>query len=195
MSHARGYDPDKPPGKPPGRKRGRPAKYSGPSSTLTYAIQTEVVARLRRGATRRMAAALAGTSAKHLENWLRRGRDAIESGKRSRYTELVQDVEKAEAEYQMSLIEASTDAITDKTMNDKVIRWRLGVADREFRAERERTAAAGDAQGPFELVKPEDAQRALVEKLERFLTEASRAESPDADEAPEAQGEEEDDEE
>ncbi|MFP2960275.1 hypothetical protein ACLEPN_21235 [Myxococcus sp. 1LA] len=193
MSHARGYDPDKPPGKPPGRKRGRPAKFSGPSSTLTYAIQTEVVARLRRGATRRMAAALAGTSAKHLENWLRRGRDAIESGKRSRYTELVQDVEKAEAEYQMSLIEASTDAITDKTMNDKVIRWRLGVADREFRAER--TVATGDVQGPFELVTPEDAQRALAEKLERFLTEASNTETAGTDEATEGKAEETDDEE
>ncbi|AEI65578.1 hypothetical protein [Corallococcus macrosporus] len=195
MSHARGFDPDKPLGTPPKRKRGRPSKFSGPATSLTYAIQTEVATQLRRGATRRMAASLAGTSAKHLENWLRRGRDAIEAGKRSRYTELVQDVEKAEAEYQMSLIEASTAAIADKTMNDKVIRWRLAVADREFRAERERTTAASDAQGPFELVKPEDAQRALVEKLERFLTEASRAESPDADEAPEAQGEEEDDEE
>ncbi|AEI66953.1 helix-turn-helix domain-containing protein [Corallococcus macrosporus] len=195
MSHARGFDPDKRLGKPPGRKRGRPPKWSGPASTLSYSIQTEVVAQLRRGATRRMAASLAGTSPKHLENWLRRGRDAIEAGKRSRYTELVQDVEKAEAEYQMSLIEASTAAIADKTMNDKVIRWRLAVADREFRAERERAAAAGDAQGPFELVKPEDAQQALVEKLERFLAESSRAESPDADESPEAQGEEEDDEE
>ncbi|QDF05018.1 hypothetical protein [Myxococcus xanthus] len=195
MSHARGYDPDKPLGKPPKRKRGRPAKFSGPATSLTYAIQTEVVAQIRKGATRRIAASIAGTSAKHLENWLRRGRDAIEAGKRSRYTELVQDVEKAEAEYQMDLVRAVEEAIRDKSMNDKVLRWRLGVADREFRTERERTTAVGDAQGPFELVKPEDAQRALVEKLERFLTETSREESTDADAATAGQDEEEDDEE
>ena|GEM_PF-6740651 len=183
MSPPRGYDPNKPPGKPPSKKRGRPAKFAGPASTLTYGIQTEIVTQLRKGATKRMAAALAGTTEGRLQGWLRRGREAIEGNKRSRYTEFVQEVERAEAEYQMQLVEASTEAISDKTMNDKVIRWRLAVsAPKDFTVPREAAVAAGGALGPlFEMVTPEEARTRLDEKLTRFLEEHDKLEAAIAD--------------
>lgn len=181
MSPPRGYDPAAPPtGRPPKKKRGRPSKFSGPATSLTYALQTALVAELRKGRTRRLAASLAGTSPKRLENWLRRGREAIEAGKRSRYTEFVQEVDRAEAEYQAGLLTSVDDAIRDKTMNDKVLRWRLGIADREFRAVRE-APESSDGQGPFDLVKPEDAVRSLTERLERFLSDASPAPAPEVE--------------
>ncbi|MFP2961838.1 hypothetical protein ACLEPN_29595 [Myxococcus sp. 1LA] len=193
MSSPRGYDPTSPPtGRPPKKKRGRPAKWNGPASTLTFEIHRAVCERLRAGATKRMAAALAGTTEVRLQGWLRRGREAIEQGKRSRYTELVQDVEKAEAEYQMALVEAATAAIGDKTMNDKVIRWRLSVASpKDFTVPREAPVAAGNGLGPlFELVTPEQARSRLDEKLARFLEEhdkeeAAEAEPPPSDDAAE----------
>ncbi|GHG79708.1 hypothetical protein [Comamonas sp. JC664] len=187
MSSPRGYDPTSPPaGKPPKRKRGRPAKWNGPASTLTFEIHRELVANLRKGATKRMAAALAGTTEVRLQGWLRRGREAIEQGKRSRYTELVQDVEKAEAEYQMALVEAATVAIGDKTMNDKVIRWRLAVAaPKDFTVPREAPVAAGNGLGPlFELVTPELARSRLDEKLARFLEEHDKEVTAEAEPPP-----------
>ncbi|RKH19143.1 hypothetical protein D7X74_07585 [Corallococcus sp. CA047B] len=197
MSLPRGYDPKNPPGKPAGEARpGRKGKWAGPASTLTYAIQTELVASLRKGATKRIAAGLAGTTEGRLQNWLRRGREAIEAGKRSRYTEFVQEVEKAEASYQMTLVEASTDAITDKDINDKVIRWRLAVAaPKDFTVPREAAAPAGNGHGPlFEFITPDEARSKLDEKLTRFLEEHDQeakalAEPPlEADEGDEDEG-------
>lgn len=171
-----------PAGRPPKRKRGRPPKWNGPASTLTFEIHKEVCARLKSGATKRMAAALAGTTEVRLQGWLRRGREAIEQGKRSRYTELVHDVERAEAEYQMGLVELSNAAIIDKTMNDKPIRWRLSVAaPKDFTVAREAQVAAGNGLGPlFELVSPEQARTRLDEKLARFLEEHDKLEAAEA---------------
>ncbi|NOK05817.1 MULTISPECIES: hypothetical protein [Myxococcus] len=193
MSSPRGYDPTSPPaGRPPKKKRGRPAKWNGPASTLTFEIHRDVCERLRSGATKRMAAALAGTTEVRLQGWLRRGREAIEQGKRSRYTELVQDVERAEAEYQMALVEAATAAIGDKTMNDKVIRWRLSVASpKDFTVPREAPVAAGNGLGPlFELVTPEQARTRLDEKLARFLEEHDKEEADAAEPPPSKDAEE-----
>ena len=197
MSHPSGYDPRSPPGKPPSKKRGRPAKWNGPASTLTFDIHREVVAHLRKGATRRMAAALAGTTEVRLQGWLRRGRESIEAGKRSRYTELVQDVDRAEAEYQMGLVELATEAISDKSMNDKVLRWRLAVAaPKDFTVPREAPAAAGNGLGPlFELVTPEEARKRLDEKLNRFLEEHDKEAAAEAGPPLEAEGEGKDDDE
>ncbi|RKH64111.1 hypothetical protein [Corallococcus aberystwythensis] len=175
MSPPRGYDPKPPPGKPAGGKRA--PKFSGPATTLTYKIQTAIVAELRQGATKRMAAALAGTTDARLQNWLRRGREAIEAGKRSRYTEFVVEVERAQAEFQKSRVKDALDSISDKTMDGRGARWFLAVtAPKDFTIPREPAAPAGNGHGPlFEVITPDEARAKLDEKLATFIAKHLKA--------------------
>ncbi|RKG97835.1 hypothetical protein D7V97_33860 [Corallococcus sp. CA053C] len=178
MSPPRGYDPKRPPGKPAGGKRA--PKYSGPASTLTYKLQTAIVAELRQGSTKRMAAALAGTTEARLQNWLRRGREAIEAGKRSRYTEFVVEVERAQAEFQKGLVKDVNEAIRDKTMDGRGARWFLGVlAPKDFTVPREAAAPAGNGHGPlFEVITPDEARAKLDDKLATFIAQHLKAQAP-----------------
>ncbi|MBZ4371473.1 hypothetical protein [Corallococcus sp. AS-1-6] len=177
MSPPRGYSPKPPSGSPAGGKRAQ--KYSGPASTLTYKIQTAIIAELRQGATKRMAAALAGTTEARIQNWLRRGREAIEGGKRSRYTEFVVEVERAQAEFQKSRVKDALDAISDKTMDGRGARWFLAVtAPKDFTIPREATAPTSAGFGPvFEFVTPDEARAKLDEKLATFIAQHLKAES------------------
>lgn len=178
MSPPRGYDPKRPPGKPAGGKRA--PKFSGPASTLTYQLQTAIVAELRQGSTKRMAAAIAGTTETRLQNWLRRGREAIEAGKRSRYTEFVLEVERAQAEFQKSLVKDARDSIHDKTMDGRGARWFLAVtAPKDFTVPREAAAPASNGFGPlFEVITPDEAMAKLDDKLATFIAKHLKDQAP-----------------
>lgn len=161
----------------------------GPPTSLTSQLVEGLASWLRRGRTRRQAAALEGIPEARLQAWLTRGRlelaelereDAAADAPLSVNAHLVLAVDRAEAEYQGGLLDKLDESMEDKTVNDKPIRWRLSVASpKDFTVPREAPVpAGGGALGPaFELVSPEQAMATLEEKLGRFLKdEAARAE-------------------
>lgn len=157
----------------------RPGR-AGPATTLKPEMVPIIAEALARTGVQRIAAAKAGTTEDCLGAWLKRGREAMRRGKRSIYTELLVACEEAWAHRFGFLIELGERTVTDRHCNPRFITWLMQVsAPKQFTVPKEATAAAAGLGPAFELVTPEDAEKALIEKLTRFLAEeAKRAEVP-----------------
>ena len=167
----------------------RLAARRGPPTSLTPELLEALSVHLRRGRTRRHAAALERIPEARLQSWLSRGRTELAEQEReenadrelSLNAELVLAVDFAEAKYQGKLLKRLDVAMLDKSFNERAIRWRLAVgAPKDFtipRTEGQGSTGPGAFGPAFELVSPEQAMATLEEKLTRFLTgESLRAE-------------------
>jgi len=144
----------------------------GPSSTLKPEMIPVIARAVASGASKREAAADAGTTEDCLGAWLKRGEEAVRKRKRSPYTRLLRAYEKAEAHYQRFLRELGHRTVVDKKANPRFLTWALAVRDpKRFTVPKE-TAAAQKSNGlgpAFELVTPEAAATSLEEKLRKFI--------------------------
>ena len=154
----------------------KPLKRPGPVTTLTEAVGLEVCRHIAAGRTLRDAASKAGTSDVCVQEWLKRGREAIGQGRDDGYSCFVVEYEHAGAHFREALDSAALENIGNKAFNEKYVRWRLAVsAPKDFTLPREGPAVAGNGLGAlFEMVTPEQARARLEEKLARFLDEHDR---------------------
>ena len=76
---------------------GKPRKIGAPEK-LTPELRETITRYIRQGSFRETACAAAGVTAKTLREWLRRGKDESDQGLRTKYTDLVEAMDKAEAE-------------------------------------------------------------------------------------------------
>lgn len=148
-----------------------PEGQPGPESTLKPAMIPIIAREIASGATKRAAAAEAGTTEDCLGAWLKRGREAAAKRKRSKYTRLLVAYEKAEAHYQRFARELGHRSVVDRHCNPRFITWILAVRDpKNHTVLKEGTGQAGRGLGPaFEMVSPAQARAALEERLARFL--------------------------
>jgi hypothetical protein len=148
-----------------------PEGQPGPESTLKPAMIPIIAREIAGGATKRAAAAEAGTTEDCLGAWLKRGREAAAKRKRSKYTRLLVAYEKAEAHYQRFLRELGHRSVVDRHCNPRFITWNFAVRDpKNYTVPKEGTGHAGRGLGPaFEMVTPAQARVALEERLARFL--------------------------
>lgn len=153
----------------------------GPATTLKPEMVPIIARELARNGVQRIAAAKAGTTEDCLGAWLKRGHEAMRRGKRSIYTELLAACEEAWAHRYGYLIELGERTVTDRHCNPRFITWLMSVTSpKQFTVPREATAASGSLGPAFELVTPEEAEKALVEKLTRFLADEATAPPPPA---------------
>lgn len=147
----------------------------GPATTLKPEMIPTIARELARTGVQRIAAAKAGTTEDCLGAWLKRGHEAVRRGKRSIYTELLAACEEAWAHRYGFLIELGERTVTDRHCNPRFITWLMGVTSpKQFTVPKE-AAPSSHSLGPaFELVTHEEAEKALVEKLTRFLAEDAK---------------------
>lgn len=152
-----------PPELPSQRRR---VAVGGPASKLTPAVVRSVAEGLAKGYTRTDAAALVGVPGPTLKKWIDRGRLALEAGDEADpHAALFVAVERAEAKYRCFLVDCGNDAVADRNMNDKFIRWRLSLsAPKDFAHGMESAN-----QTPFDSLSPAECLDALKAKLQRFL--------------------------
>ncbi|QSQ24864.1 hypothetical protein JY651_07960 [Pyxidicoccus parkwayensis] len=177
MARHRDHDPDAEPAEVLGLDplaTYRPLKQRGPATTLTEPLGLNLCRYIAAGRFLRDAAVLAGTSDSVVQGWLRRGREDIEAGEQSLYTWFVMEYEAAAAHFRRALEELVLANIGNRQLLEKYIRWRLSLSDpKHYTLPRDANPAAA-AQGAFELVKPEDAEKSLMEKLQRFLADEDK---------------------
>ncbi|NPC72931.1 hypothetical protein HPP05_24605 [Corallococcus exiguus] len=150
--------------------RYKPLGKPGPTTTLTEQLTFQLCRHVAAGLTLRDAAALVGTTDTVVQGWRARGTEAIERGETNLYTAFVMEYEAAGAHFRRTLHEAQLENIGNRNFNDKWLRWRLGLSDpKNFTLPRTTGAAGGDGSAP-ELVSPEEAQKALAERMARFLS-------------------------
>lgn len=77
-------------------KPGRPCKLPK--------VRNDVIRHLRAGATRRDAALLSGICPDSLRDWLAKGREDAEAGRKTPFSAFLQEVEQAEAEARQRLV-------------------------------------------------------------------------------------------
>lgn len=155
----------------------RPRKQRGPLTALTERLILELCTLIAEGRTLKDAAALVGTNDNVVQQWLKRGREAIEQGAEPDvYTALVVEYEAAAAHFRAELDRVVLANIGNRSVNEKYIRWRLAVSDpKGHTLPREGPAPAASGLGPlFEMVTPEQARVRLEEKLTRFLGDEAR---------------------
>ncbi|HYI01552.1 hypothetical protein [Hyalangium sp.] len=146
-----------------------PGEKPGPESTLKPEMIPIIAQEIASGATKRAAAAEAGTTEDCLGAWLKRGREAAGKRKRSKYTRLLIAYERAEAHHQRFLRKLGLQSVTDRHCNPRFVTYSLAVRDpKNWTIPKEPAAARGQAV-VGELLTPAQARAALEERLERFL--------------------------
>jgi hypothetical protein len=170
------------PGAPDPLREWKEPGTRGPDSSLRPGMIPVIAREVASGATKRAAAAVAGTTEDCLSAWLKRGKEAAGKRKRSRYTQLLIAYEKAEAHYQRFLRQLGLQSVTDRHCNPRFITYSLGVRDpKNWTVPKEGGPARG-ANTVLELLTPAQARQALEERLERFL--AAEEERHKAEAAP-----------
>lgn len=92
--------------RPPGEKatrNGRP-KPPGPEPTLTPEVHTKIVDVVSSGCVMETAAAYAGVNTWTFREWLRNGRTGLKERKSNRYTRLVEAIEQARAQTEITRV-------------------------------------------------------------------------------------------
>jgi hypothetical protein len=160
----------------------------GPKSTLTPTMIPIIAREVASGATKRAAAATAGTTEDCLSAWLKRGREAAGKRKVSKYTRLLIAYERAEAHYQRFLQRLGLQSVTDRHCNPRFVTHSLAVRDpKNWTVPKEPVAGGPRGQGGYELLTPAQARAALEERLARFLAvedEGAKAEGGATPSAP-----------
>jgi len=146
-----------------------PEGQPGPEGTLKPTMIPIIAREIASGATKRAAAAEAGTTEDCLGAWLKRGREAAAKRKRSKYTRLLVAYEKAEAHYQRFARELGHRSVVDRHCNPRFITWILAVRDPKNHTVPKEPVAPRGQTGGLELLTPAQARAALEERLERFL--------------------------
>jgi hypothetical protein len=156
----------------------------GPESTLRREMIAVIAREVASGATKRAAAATAGTTEDCLGAWLKRGKEMAGKRKRGKYTQLLIAYEKAEAHYQRFLRGLGVRSVTDRHCNPRFITYSLGVRDpKNWTIPRDGAPAGRGAGAVLELLTPAQARQALEERLERFLSVEDERNRADAEAA------------
>lgn len=163
-------------------KRTRP----GPASELTPELVDAIAERIAKGLPKRQTCALLGLSDSLLGKWLERGREAQRKGEENLQVELVRAVEWAEARYMEKQLGLLHKAATSRKVDYRPV---MGVLSRRFPKEygtptAGAPGAAQDGEPGSEVLKPEEIEAALAEKLQRFLNLHEKKASEAAPAAP-----------
>lgn len=164
----------------------------GPKSTITRETVDEIVRLVGQGLPKAGAAVLCGVYRQLFQRWLEAGRKALEIPESERhpvdalYAELAIRTDDAVTAYQAKLLALLHQATTDKSINEKVLKYLISVRfPHDFQHQPqtlEASSAAPGKGGVFETVTPEEATAAVAAKLAEYVAQAKPV--PDAESKP-----------